>query len=152
MSHEGCALVWHVQPRVVIFPCPTHLRPSSVNCRLTNYELLRWLVETPSRDFEHYRMTDDSRSRSRDNWKMSGRRLTCRKMSDERLTCKKCQTDVWHVKKYLMSRTPSREKCQAKRGHEFQPRPVTKSNVIFSTLFLFTFCFVFFLFLFLRFS
>ena len=30
-------------------------------CRPTNYELLRWLVETPSRDFEHYRMTDDSR-------------------------------------------------------------------------------------------
>ena len=39
------------------------------NCRLTNYKLLRWLVETPSRDFEHYRMTDDSRSRFRDNWK-----------------------------------------------------------------------------------
>ena len=36
MSYEGA---WHVQPRVVIFPC-----------RLTNYELLRWLVETPSRD------------------------------------------------------------------------------------------------------
>ena len=30
-------------------------------CRPTNYELLHWLVETPSRDFEHYRMTDDSR-------------------------------------------------------------------------------------------
>jgi len=24
MSHSGCALVWHVQPRVVIFPCPTN--------------------------------------------------------------------------------------------------------------------------------
>ena len=31
MRH-GCALVWHVQPRVVIFPCRTHYRPSSVNC------------------------------------------------------------------------------------------------------------------------
>jgi len=28
-----CALVWHVQPRVVIFPCRTHYRPSSVKCR-----------------------------------------------------------------------------------------------------------------------
>jgi len=32
-----------------------------LHCRPTNYELLRWLVETPSHDFEHYRMTDDSR-------------------------------------------------------------------------------------------
>ena len=32
-----------------------------LNCRPTNYELLCWLVETPSRDFEHYRMSDDSR-------------------------------------------------------------------------------------------
>ena len=32
MSHSGCALVWHFQPRVVIFPCPTHYRPSSVKC------------------------------------------------------------------------------------------------------------------------
>ena len=36
-------------------------------CRLINYELLRWLVETPSHDFEHYRM--------------SGGRLTCYKYS-----------------------------------------------------------------------
>ena len=28
MSHSGCALVWHVQPRVVIFPCHTHYCPS----------------------------------------------------------------------------------------------------------------------------
>ena len=32
MSHSGCALVWHVQPRVVIFPCRTHYRPSSLKC------------------------------------------------------------------------------------------------------------------------
>ena len=34
-------------------------RESSVirYCRLTNYELLRWLVETPSRDFAHYRLS-----------------------------------------------------------------------------------------------
>ena len=32
MSHSGCALVWHVQPRVVIFPCHTHYRPSCVKC------------------------------------------------------------------------------------------------------------------------
>jgi len=32
------------------------------NCRMTNYELLRWLVETPSRDVEHYRMINASRS------------------------------------------------------------------------------------------
>ena len=24
MSHEGAALVWHLQPRVVLFPCPTN--------------------------------------------------------------------------------------------------------------------------------
>ena len=56
MSHSGCALVWHVQPRVVIFPCPTHYCPSSVKwqqptawfmihvtCRLTakNWDQLR---------------------------------------------------------------------------------------------------------------
>jgi len=29
-------------------------------CRMTNYELLRWLVETPSRDVEHYRMLNVS--------------------------------------------------------------------------------------------
>jgi len=99
-------------------------------CRPTNYKLLRWLVEMPSRDFEHYRMTDNSRSRSRDNWKMSRGRLTCQKMSGGHLTC---------------------EKCQETRGHEFDSRPITKSNVIFCTLFFFTFSFVF-LFIFLRFS
>jgi len=36
MSHSGCALVWHVQPRVVIFPCRTHYRPSSVNCHCSS--------------------------------------------------------------------------------------------------------------------
>jgi len=32
------------------------------HCRMTNYELLRWLVETPSRDVEHYNMSTASRS------------------------------------------------------------------------------------------
>jgi len=40
-----CALVWHFQYRVVIFPCPSNDRASSTNCRMTNYELLRWLVK-----------------------------------------------------------------------------------------------------------
>jgi len=31
-------------------------------CRMTNYELLRWLVETRSRDVGHYRMINASRS------------------------------------------------------------------------------------------
>ena len=31
-------------------------------CRMTNYELLRWLVEMPSRDVYHYRMINASRS------------------------------------------------------------------------------------------
>ena len=39
MSHEDAARVRHFQPRVSIF-----------DCRMTNYELLRSLVETPSRD------------------------------------------------------------------------------------------------------
>jgi len=30
-------------------------------CRLTNYELLRRLVETPSRDFAHYRLSGGRR-------------------------------------------------------------------------------------------
>ena len=30
MSHEGAARVWHVQPRVVIFPCHTNYRLSYV--------------------------------------------------------------------------------------------------------------------------
>ena len=30
-------------------------------CRLTNYELLRLLVETPSRDFAHYRLSGGRR-------------------------------------------------------------------------------------------
>ena len=50
MSHLGCTLVWHVQPRIVIFPCRTNYRPSSVKCRLHNgnniihnsIELARW--------------------------------------------------------------------------------------------------------------
>jgi len=31
-------------------------------CRMTNYELFRWLVEMPSRDVDHYRMINASRS------------------------------------------------------------------------------------------
>jgi len=45
------------------------------HCRMTNFELLRWLVETPSRDVEHYHMSVASRS--------------------PRLTLK-CQSDIWH--------------------------------------------------------
>ena len=35
---------------------------NSLCCRMTNYELLHWLVETPSRDVEHYHMFTASRS------------------------------------------------------------------------------------------
>jgi len=42
MSHSGCALVWHVQPRVVIFPCRTHYRPSSVKWRPEVEHVTRW--------------------------------------------------------------------------------------------------------------
>jgi len=31
-------------------------------CRMTNYELHRWLVEMPSRDVDHYQMINASRS------------------------------------------------------------------------------------------
>jgi len=34
-----------------------HCKQHNHYCRLTNYELLRWLVETPSRDFAHYRLS-----------------------------------------------------------------------------------------------
>ena len=35
---------------------------SKLFCRMTNYELLRWLVEMPSRDVDQYRMINTSRS------------------------------------------------------------------------------------------
>jgi len=38
------------------------LTPHIISCRMTNYEMLRWLVETPSRDVGHYRMINASRS------------------------------------------------------------------------------------------
>ena len=47
--HCWLLLLRHFQPWFIIF-----------DCRPTNFELLRWLVETPSRDFEHFRMSDDS--------------------------------------------------------------------------------------------
>ena len=50
-------------------------------------------------------------------------RVTCRHMS---------HGSGWHVVKILR-----------KWSHKFDSRPITKSNVIFCTLFLFTFCFVF---------
>ena len=37
------------------------LASSIIDCRLTNYDLLRWLVETPLRELQHYRLTDASR-------------------------------------------------------------------------------------------
>jgi len=45
------------------------------HCRMTNFELLRWLVKMLSRDVEHYHMSVASRS--------------------PRLTLK-CQSDIWH--------------------------------------------------------
>jgi len=45
MSHSGCALVWHVQPRVVIFPCRTNYRPSSVKCRSRRRWLAIWMQQ-----------------------------------------------------------------------------------------------------------
>jgi len=38
--------------------CYTH---DTADCHLTKYELLRWLVETPLRDFAHYRLSGGSR-------------------------------------------------------------------------------------------
>ena len=49
MSHDGAARVQYFQPRVTIF-----------HCRMNNYKLLRRLVETPSRDVEHYRILNVS--------------------------------------------------------------------------------------------
>jgi len=43
MSHSGCALVWHVQPRVVIFPCPTHY--TSVKCVCKLQHGLEWIMQ-----------------------------------------------------------------------------------------------------------
>jgi len=81
-----------VKPELVILRLQSitnHWQVSSIRlyCRPTNYELLRWLVEMPSRDFEHYRM--------------SGGSLTCYRIF---ITCQttswhveKCQEFVWHV-------------------------------------------------------
>ena len=57
----------------------------NIYCRLTNYELLRWLVETPSRDFAHYRLS----------W---GRRIftTCQEVTSRHVdTCHEVRS--WHV-------------------------------------------------------
>ena len=54
---------------------PLHLIHLKSYCRPTNYELLRWLVETPSRDFEHYRM--------------SGGRLTSKNV--------RWSSDMWYI-------------------------------------------------------
>jgi len=39
-THRGCALVWHFQPLVVIFPCPTHYRALSVKCFISTQRQL----------------------------------------------------------------------------------------------------------------
>jgi len=63
----------------------------------------------------------------------------------------------WHVIEYLQRVTRDLVTCRhmsrgrgwhvvnilRKWSHEFDSQPITKSNVIFCTLFLFTFCFVF---------
>ena len=41
--------------------CALSASSNSYDCRLTNYELLRWLVESPSRDFAHYRLSGGRR-------------------------------------------------------------------------------------------
>ena len=59
--------------------------PDNDFCRLTNYELLRWLVETPSRDFAHYRLS-------------GGRRIftTCQELTSWHVdTCH--EVSSWHV-------------------------------------------------------
>ena len=45
---------------------------------MTNYELLRWLVEMPSRDVDHYRMINASRSTvcPRATFSTSGRHIS----------------------------------------------------------------------------
>ena len=54
MSHEGAARVWHLQPRVVLFPCPTNDCVSYVTtfCRMTNkisYKIAAFLRVLPMR-------------------------------------------------------------------------------------------------------
>ena len=52
MSHEGAARVWHVQPRVVIFPCRTNYRVSYV---LSSVQLQEsWIICSLS--WNHFRL------------------------------------------------------------------------------------------------
>ena len=44
MSHEGAARVWHVHPRVVIFPCRTNYRVSYVKCWYIRMKYISILV------------------------------------------------------------------------------------------------------------
>jgi len=98
---------------------------ASVNdhCRLTNYELLRWLVETPSRDFAHYRLSGGRPDMLQNIYNLSP--VTSWHVDTSR-------GRGWHVVNILR-----------KWSHEFDSRPITKSNVIFCMLFLFTFSFLF---------
>ena len=48
----GTCDAWHLLNRVLL----AVTQPVILYCRMTNYELLRWLVETLSRDIHHYRM------------------------------------------------------------------------------------------------
>jgi len=49
--------VWHVQPRVVIFPCRTHYRPSSVKCKQNNVQNITFdlVIGRESNSWLHFR-------------------------------------------------------------------------------------------------
>ena len=86
----------------------------STYCRLTNYELLRWLVETPSRDFAHYP------DMLQNIYNMS-------------------PTTSWHVENCHEVRSWRLVNILRAAWSRVRSPPITKSNVIFCTLFLFTF-------------
>ena len=103
------------------------------NCRLTNYELLRWSVEMPSRDFAHYRLSGGCPDMLYNIYNMSPA------TSWHVDTCHEVRS--WHVVNILR-----------KWSHEFDSRSITKSNVIFCTLFFVYILFCFCWFMLLRFS
>ena len=109
MSHEGSARVWHVQPSVIIF-----------YCRLTNYELLRWLVETPSRDSAHYRLSGGRRIFTTCQELTSWHVDTCHEVSswhltDDELPCVICFV-VWPTTT-RMRNAPTRDRLPSKNEH-----------------------------------
>jgi len=130
---SGCRRIWITWRRLVI----TQSRSTSniFCCRMTIYELLRWLVETPSRDIRHYRMLNASRSTVQHS-KMLNRHVTATYveprihhiwMSDS-LPCIICIVFRW-ISVYDMHHYWHCPNSMRSRVHETNERPFVRLSV-----------------------